>query len=617
MGKVDKNTLKKWFKRGAKPNEDQFESLIDSMIHKDEGIALEQMPELIEALDEKAPAEHGHGNYLDKTNPNLEEGEAEVLKKALNIKDGAEVIDEIVPEEVDKAVNSQAVMNWSIQKINTMAELRKTVGKFEGQVVELIQYYDEVPAPAVKYKWTTKQGVDDGGSCIVITDEGSWDALISELPLLSPKMFGAKHGGTEDCTDAFLKIIDLGKVVDVSNNTYKITSIDRPNFKIYGYNYELSKIITAPTTEEKIVFTNPRNGKVQGVYFEPIQADTQYLFKRDGAFSCVIKDNYFKEYHTVFDFQTNGNGMEIKDNYFYRGLYGVRGVLAHACYINNNRFRQQKVFSLDMQSGTGSDMKSNHFMAAIGMPSTIRILGMQSTFEDNYFEAYTGIEGELNDVAIIIEFNYAAHMPVFRNNRFNLKNLFKYGVEFSGGSTVNTKYIDWQKNSIDGFTISHLKNPLNKFRNVNIKESLGYINFVRHGFKAVHEMDLSSLTTSLVKVPIYNSNMLLDNGSKAISDDSNFGLTFYEPGVKYLLKMRMTYSTAVENSGVILSYRRVGVTPTMIEIREPNIVSNKTVEFYKTLTPADAAAMYNIDFRKIADAANLSNVILEVEFNLI
>lgn len=213
MGKVDKNTLKKWFKRGAKPNEDQFESLIDSMIHKDEGIALEQMPELIEALDEKAPAEHGHGNYLDKTNPNLEEGEAEVLKKALNIKDGAEVIDEIVPEEIDKAVNSKAVMNWSIQKINTMAELRNTVGKEEGQVVELLGYYEAGDKEPLKYKWTNTQGVDDGGA-VINSVNGSWIAIFEGL--IDVRVFGVKYNDlTINNSDLINKCINYASINNI------------------------------------------------------------------------------------------------------------------------------------------------------------------------------------------------------------------------------------------------------------------------------------------------------------------------------------------------------------------------------------------------------------------
>jgi hypothetical protein len=57
MNTVDRNILKNYFVRGAKPTAAQFAALIDSFLHKDDNILANKIEGLQEALDQKAELE--------------------------------------------------------------------------------------------------------------------------------------------------------------------------------------------------------------------------------------------------------------------------------------------------------------------------------------------------------------------------------------------------------------------------------------------------------------------------------------------------------------------------------------------------------------------------------
>lgn len=78
-----------------------------------------------------------------------------------------------------KPVNSQAVEEYAVKKINTIADLRNTDGEYEGQVIELLGYYQVGDAPVVKYKWFSGNVPDDGGKYIN-TEYGTWEAQFSQ-----------------------------------------------------------------------------------------------------------------------------------------------------------------------------------------------------------------------------------------------------------------------------------------------------------------------------------------------------------------------------------------------------------------------------------------------------
>lgn len=123
-----------------------------------------------------------------------------------------ETADEISPT-IEKVVQANAVFEFTTQKITNIAQLRNTIGKEEGQVVELLGYYASGDAPAVKYKWSSNEGTDDGGSCIVITGEGSWNIISSTtIDLLN---FGAKPN---DLSASVLNFTALVRALNSSLN---------------------------------------------------------------------------------------------------------------------------------------------------------------------------------------------------------------------------------------------------------------------------------------------------------------------------------------------------------------------------------------------------------------
>ena len=153
-----------------------------------------------------------------------------------------------------KPVNSQAVYDYTTQKINTIADLRNTIGKEEGQIVELLGYYQVGDAPNLKYKWSVNQLVDDGGS-IINSVSGSWIANF-ENNEPDAKNFGAKGDGITDDTLAITKAIKYGFKAKLSKGNYRITSqiIDNRNTP-FELNFENgAKIIADLTSGYALIF---------------------------------------------------------------------------------------------------------------------------------------------------------------------------------------------------------------------------------------------------------------------------------------------------------------------------------------------------------------------------
>ena len=86
-----------------------------------------------------------------------------------------DVKSEIIYEDL-KPINSKAVEKYAVKKIHTIADLRNTKGEYEGQIVSLLGYYEAGDKESLNYKWTSTQGVDDGGS-VINSGSGSWEAL--------------------------------------------------------------------------------------------------------------------------------------------------------------------------------------------------------------------------------------------------------------------------------------------------------------------------------------------------------------------------------------------------------------------------------------------------------
>lgn len=122
-------------------------------------------------------------------------------------------IEDDVNYNSNNTVSGSAVEKYAVKKVNTIADLRNTQGEYEGQIVELLGYYqpnDE--APSIKYKWSSDIGTDDGGKYIN-TSNGTWEALFNnEINILN---YGAK---SEDKN--FDNSIILNKVLQENKHIY-------------------------------------------------------------------------------------------------------------------------------------------------------------------------------------------------------------------------------------------------------------------------------------------------------------------------------------------------------------------------------------------------------------
>lgn len=98
-------------------------------------------------------------------------------------------VNEVVENDDITAVSGEAVSKYTNKNIDTVLNLRDYVGK-DNEVISLLGYYTKGDKETVNYKYTTTQGVDDGGS-VINTSSGSWLALFNDT--VSVKHFGASN----------------------------------------------------------------------------------------------------------------------------------------------------------------------------------------------------------------------------------------------------------------------------------------------------------------------------------------------------------------------------------------------------------------------------------------
>lgn len=171
---------------------------------------------------------------------------------ALNTKLGTtDVKSEVVYEDL-RPVNSVAIEKHSVKKINTIADLRNTVGEYEGQVVELLGYYEAGDKEPLNYKWINTQGVDDGGS-VINSGSGSWIAQF--LTCINVKDFGAKAIDGYDNSIHFKSLCTY-----IGLNPYKEVIVSDSG------TYETSETLNFPINNDLLMFsyisfTNDNNSK--------------------------------------------------------------------------------------------------------------------------------------------------------------------------------------------------------------------------------------------------------------------------------------------------------------------------------------------------------------------
>ena len=148
---------------------------------------------------------------------------------------GVLTVDEVTAEGLN-AVNGKAVFDYTNQTINTIADLRLFNGK-EGQIITLLGYYEAGDKEPLNYKWTSEQGIDDGGS-VINTEVGSWIAIFGAEVNLSD--FGANQNKNSNHIE-FIKCrdycADYGKSMYIGSGVYNFSesiNLAKENLKIKG-----------------------------------------------------------------------------------------------------------------------------------------------------------------------------------------------------------------------------------------------------------------------------------------------------------------------------------------------------------------------------------------------
>lgn len=204
-----------------------------------------------------------------------------------------------------KGVSGKAVYDYTTQKVNTIADLRNTIGKEEGQIVELLGYY-EAGEYSLKYKWTNTQGVDDGGS-VINSGSGSWLAIFGEV--VTPEYFGAKGDGISDDTLYIKKAFSHSKHIYFPKGIFNISEgieINVSGYKISGEGtikviQDIDSVFKFVKTTENIgdtkisgLFIDGNNKANYGIYCENyrynniIDAVSVYNVKQHGI--CLFKN---------------------------------------------------------------------------------------------------------------------------------------------------------------------------------------------------------------------------------------------------------------------------------------------------------------------------------------
>lgn len=312
-------------------------------------------------------------------------------------------------------VSGSAVEKYAVKKINTIENLRSTSGEYENQIVTLLGYYEKGDKEPLNYKYTTEQGVDDGGA-VINTINGSWIANFGGE--INIRHFGAKCVNTYDDAVHVQSVVDFAvsnkknivvDAVSVLNSSIyidrQVDSLDFENyFTIRGVNNGgFLTFATIPLFSTRIVFSG--NPVSQLVKFEDLNltAGTDYLeaYVLDGAkflriqfsrcsfsglrlcyaatftqsiyiFDCNIRmfrGNWFESLERTYDFKFVGCLMEA-------GETGLKINEPYGCSVSNSTLEGLHGTAILFNGSEGISINGNYFEANAG--GDINMLGAKT-----------------------------------------------------------------------------------------------------------------------------------------------------------------------------------------------------------------------------------------------
>lgn len=171
---------------------------------------------------------------------------------------------DFVNNEIDK------IKEFATQKITNIAQLRNTVGEYEGQIVSLLGYYEAGDKEPLNYKWTSTQGVDDGGS-VITNDRGSWVSQFGNE--YNIKDFGIVGDGSDERAKVVyaLSLIN-GKTINLNGLEISIIGqiqlLNISNFSIKNGVFKSHKDSVTNTENRLFIFNKCNNFTIDNVTFD-------------------------------------------------------------------------------------------------------------------------------------------------------------------------------------------------------------------------------------------------------------------------------------------------------------------------------------------------------------
>ena len=320
-----------------------------------------------------------------------------------------DVKSEIIYEDL-KPINSKAVEKYAVKRINTIADLRNTLGEYEGQIVSLLGYYEAGDKEPLNYKWTSTQGVDDGGS-VIKSGSGSWIAQFS-------KYVNSLDFGIRGNYDEITKIGDDNTPKFV--NLFKVSSVSV--FKISVGNYLLNNPVKLPNG---ISVIGESSNSVKLYRGTSIGTSTGIFYQISANKDEVVEGNYYE------NISFYGQSTSSNHNNWTHLLTGA-GVKNMT--VNNCKFIGFRGDGIEISAGASAIDERRNFNILItncyfnGVTKNNRngvsvTACNDITIENCYFENIGSPVLNQSVGAIDIERNYKEHQQT--NNVRILNNIFK------------------------------------------------------------------------------------------------------------------------------------------------------------------------------------------------
>lgn len=418
-------------------------------------------------------------------------------------------------------VSGKAVEKFAVKKINNIAELRNTQGEYEGQIIELLGYY-EAGEYSLKYKWTDTQGVDDLGS-VINSGSGSW--LIVAGDEVSIRYFGITNDLNIDFTN---NLININKYC---TDNYKILDFEDCEFSIYNtLNIdcrcaESGAKINVPNKLDRAINVNSKNTTLRDLTFKvpsviANKTSTGYSTVGDGVYlnnlySCRIYTSRISNFNKGLVLDANNNSGNVYNTILIGHLENNKENLvikpsSTKGWVNENLFvggRCSK-FSSEIRDGLrkieivdgginysssptivhnnlseGATAPTYSITVTNGVITAVNILTKGSGLTRDYYITLTDTTGVGATLRTVISEEGSSHISIYNGETYVCDNNTFLHVSIEGDNVENHLYCEGSTNKFDHCRWEAVRPKALFYRNQNLV-SAGRRNFVDKGFGA-------------------------------------------------------------------------------------------------------------------------------------